>query len=98
MSIYFSSNRNGISQLFKAHRNNLTENFSNLEQLSFFDSPGAALSGPMISNNGTEFYFSKSINGSPWDMYVSYIPEPGSICLFFSGIFILKIKNKYYQR
>jgi Tol biopolymer transport system component len=80
LTLHFASNRNdpGVAQLFRATRESLDVPFGNLEHLSFFDSPGSSLGFPFMSSDGKAFYFAKSVDGQPADIYVSYsfIPEP----------------------
>ena len=75
LELYFASDRNGSWQLFKATRESLGAAFANLEHLSFFDSPNSSLEYPCLSSDGTAFYFAKSINGQPSDIYVSYFSQ-----------------------
>ncbi|MCK4785097.1 MAG: PD40 domain-containing protein, partial [Desulfobacteraceae bacterium] len=77
--LYFSSNRNGIGQLFKATRESLDAPFGNLEQLYLFDSLAIG-GGPCLSGDGMAFYFVKSVSGGSPDIYVSFkSPGPGPI-------------------
>jgi len=81
LTLHFVSDRNigsSIGQLFKATRESLDAPFGNLEHLSFFDSPGSSLGFPFMSRDGKAFYFTKSVDGQPLDIFVSYsyIPEP----------------------
>jgi Tol biopolymer transport system component len=80
LTLHFVSDRNssGIGQLFKATRESLDAPFGSPEHLSFFDSPGSSLGYPFLSSDGKAFYFAKSVDGQPLDIYVSYshIPEP----------------------
>jgi len=75
LELYFQSNRNGPSQIFRATRASLSEPFGNVEHLSFFDTPGGNSGHPCISSDGTVFYFVRSIDGQPCDIYVSYLIE-----------------------
>ncbi|MEJ2646840.1 MAG: hypothetical protein P8016_00365 [Sedimentisphaerales bacterium] len=74
LELYFSSNRNGSSQLFKATRSSLNGYFGNLEALSQFDTPGMENAHPHPSYNGNEFYFrrAQTSDTSICDIYVSY--------------------------
>lgn len=76
--LYFSSDRNGKSQLFKASRDNLNEAFGNITPLSQFDITGAGNSSPNFSYNRREMYFIRAhaSDRSTRDIYVSYyLPE-----------------------
>ncbi|MHC4734109.1 MAG: TolB family protein [Planctomycetota bacterium] len=73
LMLYFHSDRNGAYQLFRATRGSLSEPFGNIKHLSIFDTPGGNSTHPCISSDGTTFYFSGSISGQPWDIYVSYL-------------------------
>jgi len=89
LTIYFGSRRNGISQLFTATRESVTEPFGSPERLRFFDLPGNALEYPTPSSDGMALYFTRSINGGQFDIYVSYIPEPGTLLLLGLGAVML---------
>jgi hypothetical protein len=88
LSLVFASMRNGTSQLFTATRVSTDEPFGNAEHLSFFDSAGSQLQYPFMSSDGMALYFTNSINGSDFDIYVSYIPEPGTLLLLGIGALI----------
>lgn len=92
LTIYFTSDRNNGSdyQLFKASRNSLSEAFSNVEHLSFFDSPGYDIRQPSLSGDGRELYFSKESPTGMADIYVSYVPEPTTVLFLSIGIFALR--------
>jgi hypothetical protein len=82
LTLYFSSNRNGPSQIFKATRGSLSEPFGNLEHLSFFDTPGGHSRSPCPSYDGTAFYFGSALDGEPADIYVSYwIVDPYEVAV-----------------
>jgi hypothetical protein len=89
LTIYFGSRRNGISQLFTATRESVAEPFGSPERLRFFDLPGNALEYPSPSSDGNALYFTRSINGGQFDIYVSYIPEPGTFLLLGLGAVML---------
>ena len=74
LELYFSSNRNGKSQLFKATRNSLYEAFGNIRTLSQFDIEGKSVSGACISYNGQEMFFmrAKESDRSTRDIYTTY--------------------------
>jgi hypothetical protein len=72
LTLYFNSNRNGSSQIFKATRNSLSEPFGNIEHLSSFDTPGGHSVHPCISSDGKALYFARTSTGEPSDIYVSY--------------------------
>ena len=77
LELYFSSNRNGHSQLFKATRKSLNDLFGNLVTLSQFDSLGIDYAHPCISYNGKELYFrcENTPDRSTRDIYVSYYSD-----------------------
>ena len=63
LELYFTSNRNGSSQIFK-----------NVQQLSQFDIPGKSNAQPELSYNRREIYFTYTEHGdrSTKDIFVSY--------------------------
>lgn len=75
LTLYFDSDRNGTSQLFKATRESLDAPFDNIEHLSFFDSPGSSLSYPSPANDETILYFVRWPENGMTDIYVSYSYE-----------------------
>ena len=75
LTLYFQSNRNGPSQIFRATRESLIQPFGIAEHLSSFDTPGGQSGQPCISSDGTAFYFVGVINGQPCDIYVAYLIE-----------------------
>jgi len=77
--LYFTSNRNGTRQCFKATRASVGELFGNIEHLSFLDSPGSSVGGVFSSSDGTALYFNKKVNGQPADGWVSYWIEPAPL-------------------
>ncbi len=89
LTIYFASRRNGVDQLFMATRPNTNVPFGPAEHLSVFDSPGTTLQYPSISGDGMALYFTKSIYGGDFDIYVSYIPEPATVLLLTFGAVLL---------
>ncbi len=89
LTIYFGSRRDGISQLFTATRESVAEPFGSPERLRFFDLPGNALEYPTPSSDGMALYFTRSINGGQFDIYVSYIPEPATLVLLGLGAMML---------
>lgn len=72
--LYFCSDRNGQKQLFKASRDNLDEEFRNIQPLTQFDITGINNAQPCLSYNGHEMYFMKAkvSDRSTRDIYVSY--------------------------
>ena len=87
LTIYFDSNRNGGSEIFKASRNSLNDPFGNVENLSFLDLPGYYVAGhPGISADGTALYFCMGNSSVASDIYVTYIPEPTTIVLLGAAI------------
>jgi Tol biopolymer transport system component len=92
LSLYFSSDRNGLRQIFEATRQSLNDPFGNLQHLTAFDSPAGA-TWPSISSDGTSLYF--SYGGSNPDIYVSYlVPEPATILLLGLGAAMINKKAK----
>jgi len=75
LTLYFDSDRNGTTQLFRATRESLDAPFDNLEHLSFFDSPGSSICFPSPSSDGTALYFVRWPQNDMTDIYVSYISE-----------------------
>jgi len=75
LTLYFSSNRNGQYQLFRATRQSLTEPFGNIEHLSIFDTPGGWSVHPNLSGDGSTLYFIRLLDNdlSTGDIYVSYL-------------------------
>ena len=74
LALYFHSDRNGSTQLFKATRAFLNEPFGNVEHLSFFDTPGGSSVSPSLSSDGMALYFIRALTGS--DIYVSFYINP----------------------
>ena len=74
LTLYFHSNRNGVSQLFKATRGSLMDPFGETQHLSVFDTPGGHSSWPALSSDGSALYFTRSF-GSGGDIYVSYMAD-----------------------
>ena len=70
LTLYFYSDRNGNSELFRASRQSQDEPYANLECLSFF---GAARH-PALSSDGRAMYL--SYDG---DVYVSYLQDDGLV-------------------
>jgi len=58
-------------------------------RLLFFDLPGNALAYPTPSSDESALYFTRSVNGGQFDVYVSYIPEPGTLLLLGLGAVML---------
>ena len=74
LTLYFTSNRNGSEQVFKATRETRKEPFGNIEHLSFFDTANGNSAHFNINSDGTTLYFVKHFikNGDIQDIYVSY--------------------------
>ena len=74
LTLYFTSNRNGFEQIFKAARKSRNEPFSNIKHLSFFDTDNGHSALSCITSDGNVLYFvrSSSENRSTQDIYVSY--------------------------
>ena len=92
LTIYFSSDRSGINQIFKATRQFSNDTFGNLEHLSFFDSTYGS-SMPSLSSNGSTFFFTKIMADSSGDIYYSQVPEPATLLLLTIGVVMMR-KNK----
>jgi Tol biopolymer transport system component len=90
LELYFSSDRNGAFQLFRATRDSTASLFGGVEHLSFFDVPGGHSNFPCLSSDGMAFYFTGQPGGrSTRDIYVSYIPEPATLVLLGLGAVML---------
>jgi len=96
LKIYFTSDRNGTSQLFEAVRNSINDPFGSPEHLSFFDTPGGVSGALSLSSDGSSLYFGRvSPDTAEADIYVSYnVPEPTTIALFGLGIMALGSRRK----
>ena len=72
--LYFTSNRNGIEQIFKATRNSRNDSFSNVEHIQFFDTKNGNSAQFCFSGEEQAIYFVRSQKGnnSTRDIYVSY--------------------------
>ena len=72
--LYFTSNRNGLEQLFKATRESRNESFGNVEHMSFFDTDNGNSAQFCFSSDEKAIYFvrSKAGNRSTQDIYISY--------------------------
>ncbi len=73
LELYFHSTRNGSHQFFRATRDSVDASFSSPEHFAIFDEPGASLIWPSLSGDGRAFYFSKSVDGEPYDIWVSHV-------------------------
>lgn len=94
LALYFHSNRSGISQLFKATRQSLSDPFGNLEHLSFFDSAYGSMY-PSLSADGSTLFFTRIMSpGGSGDVYSSQVPEPTALLLLGLGAFALKGKKR----
>ena len=79
LQLYFTSNRNGNYQLFKATRESLDAPFGNVEHLSFLDTPGGHSLFPYLSSDGSKLYFVRQVgeNLSSRDIWVQDTkPQP----------------------
>ncbi len=79
LTLYFTSDRNGSEQLFKATRTSRDIPFSNIEHLSFFDTSNGNSAHADITSDGRTLYFIRSLNQGRaiQDIYVSYYLEEG---------------------
>jgi len=77
LTLYFTSDVNGDCQIYRATRQSLDAPFGNIEHLSFFDVPGMDSRFPVLSGDGTAFYFCIESRASiaTSDIYVSYLSE-----------------------
>lgn len=57
LTLFFHSNRNGSTQIFRGTRGSLSEPFGNLEHLSLFDTPGGGSGFSRCSSDGKSLYF-----------------------------------------
>jgi hypothetical protein len=73
LTLYFTSNRNDVSQAFKTTRESTDTPFGPPEHLFFFDAPHESVSYPTISGDGTALYFVRWPEKGTTDIYVSYI-------------------------
>jgi Tol biopolymer transport system component len=93
LSLYFTSSRSGMGQLYESTRNSLTDSFGVAQAVSFINKPNLQMGGASLSNDGQALYFNM-YNGNNWDMYVSYnVPEPATIALLGIGAMILRRKK-----
>lgn len=74
LTLYFQSNRNGPSQIFRTTRASLNETFGPVEHLTICDTPGGHSGHPCISSDCSTLYFIRQIGDdkSTGDIYVSY--------------------------
>ena len=89
LTLYFTSDRNGKFQLFKATRESFDAPFGNIEHLPLFDTPNGHSAHPCISSDGKVFYFARSVSGESWDIWVSYtseIPPPPPTTYYVDGV------------
>lgn len=75
ITLYFTSRRNGDSQLFRTKRQSLDADFCSPEQVSILDSQGIGLEYPFLSADGSAFYFTKSIDAGQFDIWVRYFSD-----------------------
>ncbi|MHC4546501.1 MAG: LamG-like jellyroll fold domain-containing protein [Planctomycetota bacterium] len=72
LTLFFHSNRNGSTQIFRGTRGSLSEPFGNLVHLSLFDTPGGGSGFSRCSSDGKSLYFTSWLSGGTGDIYVSY--------------------------
>jgi len=94
LTLYFSSDRNGSVKLFETKRDSLDEPFGPARQLPFFNSPNIDLGAPFLSADGSALYFTKRVDGGQLDIYVSYIPEPGTLVLVGLGTLAVRRRRR----
>jgi len=84
LELYFTSNRIGQSQIYKASRANTDMPFENIQLLSQFTVQDKTNAQPELSYNRKELYFTYTTHGdrSSKDIYVSYYIEDDS----FDGV------------
>ena len=73
LTLFFSSDRNGSSQIFKADRTSLEEPFGLAEHLSVLDEAGSSCAHPGISSDGKALYFVRAYAKERTDIWVSYL-------------------------
>jgi hypothetical protein len=73
LTVYFTSQRSGNFQIFKAVRESLDGSFGAPEHLSFLDTPGGHSRYPCLSSDGTTFYFTRNLPSQKSDIWVSYL-------------------------
>ncbi len=71
LTLYFTSDRNGPAQIFRAQRGSRDSLFGGVQHLASLDTPGGGSYYPMASAEGTTLYFVKQSDGGFADVYVS---------------------------
>jgi len=73
LTLFFASNRNGVSEIFAATRPSVDEPFGPAEHLSVLDVPGASSSQPGVSGDGATLYFVRGYAAEKTDIWVSHL-------------------------
>ncbi|MGE5295246.1 MAG: hypothetical protein ACM3VT_10500 [Solirubrobacterales bacterium] len=71
LTLYFMSDRNGTSQIFRAHRDSLDVPFGAVEHIASLDTSRGRSEFPSISPDGESLYFGRWPDGRDMDIYVS---------------------------
>jgi len=83
LTLYFTSNRSGVSQIFRARRESLDAPFEMVEHLSAFDTPGGASEFPFLGRDGRTMYFGRWPAGEDMDIYMACIP-----CTYYADVLL----------
>jgi len=73
LTLFFASNRNGVSEIFVATRHSVDVPFGPAEHLSALDAPGAGCSQPGVTGDGTTLYFVRGYAVEKTDIWVSHL-------------------------
>ena len=73
LTVFFSSDRNGIGQVFQSSRTSVEEPFGVPEPITIFDMEGSDCGQPGISSDGKALYFIRGYSRERRDIWVSYL-------------------------